>query len=103
LYNSFGAMHGTIMVFLAIVPLAFGAFGNFVTPLQIGAPDMTFPRVNMVSYQFYFMGGVFMLASFLFRAARPSPAGPPIRRWPPHRHGSIIPTGRRSGSSGWCS
>jgi cytochrome c oxidase subunit 1 len=57
-------MHGTIMVFLAIVPLAFGAFGNFVTPLQIGAPDMTFPRINMVSYQFYFMGGVLMLASF---------------------------------------
>jgi cytochrome c oxidase subunit I len=64
LYNSYGAMHGTIMVFLAIVPLAFGAFGNFVTPLQIGAPDMTFPRVNMVSYQFYFLGGVLMLASF---------------------------------------
>ena len=64
LYNSFGAMHGTIMVFLAIVPLAFGAFGNFVTPLQIGAPDMAFPRVNMVSYQFYFMGGVIMFASF---------------------------------------
>jgi cytochrome c oxidase subunit 1 len=64
LYNSFGAMHGTIMVFLAIVPLAFGAFGNFVTPLQIGAPDMAFPRVNMVSYQFYFMGGIIMLASF---------------------------------------
>src|SRR5260370_29698054 len=39
LYNSFGAMHGTIMVFMAIVPLAFAAFGNFVVPLQIGAPD----------------------------------------------------------------
>jgi cytochrome c oxidase subunit 1 len=64
LYNSYGAMHGTIMVFLAIVPLAFGAFGNFVTPLQIGAPDMTFPRINMVSYQCYFLGGVIMLASF---------------------------------------
>ena len=64
LYNSFGAMHGTIMIFLGIVPLAFGAFGNFVTPLQIGAPDMTFPRVNMVSFQFYFIGGVLMLASF---------------------------------------
>src|SRR5436190_19215513 len=64
LYNAFGAMHGTIMVFLAIVPLAFGAFGNFVVPLQIGAPDMAFPRVNMVSYQCYFMGGVVMLASF---------------------------------------
>jgi cytochrome c oxidase subunit 1 len=64
LYNSFGAMHGTIMVFLAIVPLAFAAFGNFVVPLQIGAVDMAFPRVNMVSYQCYFIGGVIMLASF---------------------------------------
>jgi cytochrome c oxidase subunit I len=64
LYNSFGAMHGTIMVFLAIVPLAFAAFGNYVVPLQIGAIDMAFPRVNMVSYQCYFMGGVIMFASF---------------------------------------
>ncbi|MCP5523021.1 MAG: cbb3-type cytochrome c oxidase subunit I [Verrucomicrobiales bacterium] len=64
LYNSFGAMHGTIMVFLAIVPLAFGAFGNYVVPLQIGAPDMAFPRLNMASYWVYFMGGVIMLVSF---------------------------------------
>ena len=64
LYNSFGAMHGTIMVFLAIVPLVFGAFGNFVVPLQIGAVDMAFPRLNMASYQVYFLGGVIMLTSF---------------------------------------
>ncbi len=64
LYNAFGAMHGTIMVFLAIVPLAFGAFGNYVTPLQIGAPDMAFPRLNMASYHLYFWGGVVMLVSF---------------------------------------
>ncbi len=64
LYNAFGAMHGTIMVFLGIVPLAFAAFGNFVVPLQIGAPDMTFPRVNMASYQSFFVGGVIMLVSF---------------------------------------
>src|SRR6266849_2440054 len=64
LYNALGAMHGTIMVFLAIVPLAFAAFGNFVVPLQIGAPDMAFPRVNMASYQAYFMGGVIMFVSF---------------------------------------
>src|SRR5438874_4716822 len=64
LYNAFGAMHGTIMVFLAIVPLAFAAFGNLVVPLQIGAVDMAFPRVNMVSYQAYFIGGTIMLASF---------------------------------------
>src|SRR5476651_1240166 len=64
LYNSFGAMHGTIMVFLGIVPLAFAAFGNYVVPLMIGAVDMTFPRVNMASYQAYFIGGLIMLVSF---------------------------------------
>jgi cytochrome c oxidase subunit 1 len=64
LYNSFGAMHGTIMVFLAVVPLLAGAFGNYVVPLQIGAPDMAFPRLNMASYHCYFLGGVVMLASF---------------------------------------
>lgn len=63
-YNELGAMHGTIMVFLGIVPLAVGGFGNFVVPLQIGAPDMAFPRLNMASYWFYFLGGVVMLGSF---------------------------------------
>src|ERR1044071_608887 len=64
LYNAFGAMHGTIMVFLAIVPIAFAAFGNFVVPLQIGAPDMAVPRVNMASYQAYVVGGLIMFFSF---------------------------------------
>jgi cytochrome c oxidase subunit I len=63
-YNQLGAMHGTIMVFLGIVPLAVGAFGNYVMPLQIGAPDMAFPRINMMSYWVYFIGGVIMLYSF---------------------------------------
>ena len=64
-YNQLGAMHGTIMVFLGIVPLAVGAFGNYVMPLQIGAPDMAFPKLNMMSYWVYFMGGVTMLTSFV--------------------------------------
>jgi cytochrome c oxidase subunit I len=63
-YNQLGAMHGTIMVFLGVVPLAVGAFGNYLLPLQIGAPDMAFPRWNLVSYWFYFAGGAVMLASF---------------------------------------
>jgi cytochrome c oxidase subunit I len=63
-YNSLGAMHGTIMIFAGIVPLAFAAFGNFVVPLQIGAPDMTFPKVNAASYWAFFVGGVIMLVSF---------------------------------------
>ena len=64
LYNSFGAMHGTIMIFLGVVPVVFGAFGNYIVPLQIGAPDMAFPRLNMASYWAYFWGGVLMLTSF---------------------------------------
>jgi len=64
LYNSFGAMHGTIMVFLAVVPLLTGAFGNYLVPLQIGAIDMAFPKLNMASFQLYFIGGVVMFFSF---------------------------------------
>ena len=63
-YNQLGAMHGTIMVFLGIVPLAVGAFGNYIVPLQIGAPDMAFPRLNLLSYWFYAAGGLVMLGSF---------------------------------------
>jgi cytochrome c oxidase subunit 1 len=63
-YNSLGAMHGTIMIFLGVVPVAFAAFGNYVVPLQIGAPDMTFPKINMASYWAFFVGGVIMVISF---------------------------------------
>jgi cytochrome c oxidase subunit 1 len=63
-YNELGAMHGTIMVFLGVVPLAVGGFGNFVLPLQVGAIDMAFPKINMMSYWSLFLGGVTMLASF---------------------------------------
>jgi cytochrome c oxidase subunit I len=63
-YNQLGAMHGTIMVFLGVVPLAVGAFGNYLLPLQIGAPDMAFPRLNMASYWTYLAGGLVMLVSF---------------------------------------
>jgi len=75
LYNSFGAMHGTIMVFLAVVPLAFAAFGNYVVPLQIGAPDMAFPRLNMASYHLFLLGGLIMFASFFI------PGGPAQAGW----------------------
>ena len=63
-YNSLGAMHGTIMIFLGVVPIAFAAFGNFVVPLQIGAPDMAFPKVNMASYWALFVGASIMFISF---------------------------------------
>jgi cytochrome c oxidase subunit 1 len=63
-YNTLGAMHGTIMVFFGIVPVAFAAFGNFVMPLQIGAVDMAFPRLNMASVILFFLSAVFMTSSF---------------------------------------
>lgn len=74
-YNQLGAMHGTIMVFLGIVPLAVGGFGNYVMPLQIGAPDMAFPRLNLASYWVYFLGGLIMLYSFFV------PGGAPQSGW----------------------
>jgi cytochrome c oxidase subunit I len=63
-YNQLVAMHGTVMIFLAVVPLLAGAFGNYLLPLMVGAPDMAFPRVNAASYWLYLAGGIVMLASF---------------------------------------
>lgn len=63
-YNELGAMHGTIMVFLGVVPLGVAAFGNLIMPLQLGAPDMAFPRLNMASYWVFLLGGITMLVSF---------------------------------------
>ena len=86
-YNQLGAMHGTIMVFLGVVPLAVGGFGNFVLPLQIGAPDMAFPKLNMASYWSLFLGGVTMFSASSFRAEPRSRAGPPTRRSQHRAHG----------------
>jgi cytochrome c oxidase subunit 1 len=64
-YNTLGAMHGTIMVFFGIVPVAFAAFGNFVMPLQIGTVDMAFPRLNMGSVILFFISALLMFGSLL--------------------------------------
>jgi cytochrome c oxidase subunit 1 len=85
-YNQLGAMHGTIMVFLGVVPLAVGAFGNYVMPLQIGAIDMAFPKLNMMSYWIYFCGGVVMLASFF------APGGAANSGWTSYAPLSVIAT-----------
>jgi len=85
-YNQLGAMHGTIMVFLGVVPLAVGAFGNYVVPLQLGAPDMAFPRLNMLSYWTYLLAGVTMLASFFV------PGGAPNSGWTSYPPLAVIAT-----------
>ena len=87
LYNVFGAMHGTIMVFMGIVPAAFAAFGNYVVPLQIGAVDMAFPRVNMASFWAFFFGCVIMTVSFFI------PGGAAQAGWTSYSPlASVIPT-----------
>ena len=49
-YNKLFTMHGSVMIFLVIIPILAGAFGNFTIPLMIGARDMAFPKLNMLSY-----------------------------------------------------
>ncbi|HEX6059806.1 MAG TPA: cbb3-type cytochrome c oxidase subunit I, partial [Gemmatimonadaceae bacterium] len=66
-YNQLFTMHGTTMVFLVIMPLS-AAFFNFLIPLQIGARDVAFPRLNALSYWIFLAGGIFLNLSFLFGA-----------------------------------
>ncbi|MFO7588380.1 MAG: cytochrome c oxidase subunit I [Gemmatimonadota bacterium] len=68
LYNQLFTMHGTTMVFLAIMPLS-AAFFNFMVPLQIGARDVAFPRLNAFSLWVFVLGALFLNASFLFGGA----------------------------------
>ncbi|MEX2178968.1 MAG: cytochrome c oxidase subunit I [Gemmatimonadaceae bacterium] len=68
MYNMLFTMHGTTMVFLVIMPLS-AAFFNLLIPLQIGARDVAFPRLNAFSYWVYLFGSLFMNASWLVGAA----------------------------------
>ncbi len=63
-YNELFTMHGSIMLFLFLGPFAFG-LANYLVPLQVGARDMAFPRLNALSYWFYLFGGLTMMAGFL--------------------------------------
>jgi cytochrome c oxidase subunit 1 len=63
-YNEFFTMHGSIMMYLFAVPFAFG-LANYIVPLQIGAPDVAFPRLNALAYWLYLFGGLVMVSGFL--------------------------------------
>ncbi len=63
-YNQLFTMHGTIMMLLFATPLVF-AFANYIVPLQIGSPDVSFPRLNALAYWLYLFGGLIVLAGFL--------------------------------------
>jgi cytochrome c oxidase subunit 1 len=64
-YNALFTMHGTTMVFLAVMPLN-AAFFNYMVPLMLGARDVAFPRLNALSYWIFLVGAIFLNASFLF-------------------------------------
>src|ERR1700747_638929 len=63
-YNELFTMHGTLMLRLFATPLFVG-FSNVMMPLQIGAPDVAFPRLNLLSYYLFLFGGLILLASLL--------------------------------------
>ncbi|MGH2499407.1 MAG: cytochrome c oxidase subunit I [Candidatus Limnocylindria bacterium] len=71
-YNSAFTMHGTTMIFLVVVPI-FTGFANFMIPLQIGARDMAFPKLNALSYWLLLSGGILLYAALL--------VGPPAAGW----------------------
>ena len=66
-YNQVFTIHGSVMIYLFAVPFAF-ALGNYLVPLQVGAADMAFPRLNALSYWMYLFGGLVMLLGFLSSA-----------------------------------
>ncbi len=63
-YLQLFTMHASIMIFFVIIPMLVGAFGNFLVPLMIGARDMAFPKLNMLSFWLAAPAGVLMLVSF---------------------------------------
>ena len=74
-YNALFTVHGVVMIFLFIIPGFPGAFGNMVLPIQIGARDVAFPRLNLLSWWFYIIGAAIILVS-LFTGD-----GPPDTGW----------------------
>ncbi len=62
-YNALFTLHGVIMIFLFIIPAIPAIFGNFILPIQIGAKDVFFPRLNLLSWYLYIIGGIFALVS----------------------------------------
>jgi cytochrome c oxidase subunit 1 len=73
-YNRVFGMHGTTMIFLFVIPILTG-LGNYLVPLQIGARDMAFPRLNALSYWLYLFGGLVLYSSWLL------PEGAPAIGW----------------------
>ena len=68
-YNQFFTLHGAVMVFLVIIPGIPAALANFALPIQLGAKDVAFPRLNLFSFHLWVIGAIFMLMSLFMGAA----------------------------------
>ena len=97
-YNAVFTMHATIMVFFVVMPILIGAFGNFLIPLMIGARDMAFPLLNMLSFWVAVVAGIIMMAGFLV------PGGHAAGGWTSYAPLSAVPayTGVDLGQDLWC-
>lgn len=62
-YNKFFTMHGVVMVFFFLIPSIPATLGNFLVPMMVGAKDLAFPRINLLSWYIYIVGGLFALAA----------------------------------------
>src|SRR5436305_9960117 len=83
-YLQFITMHGMIMVIYLLTALFLGGFGNYLIPLMVGARDMVFPYVNMISYWVYLLAVLVLVASFVM------PGGPTGSGWPLYRPQAIL-------------
>jgi cytochrome c oxidase subunit I len=91
-YNQLGAIHGTTMVFLAVVPLLVGGFGTYLVPLMVGAPNVAFPRLNKLGYLLYLAGGVIIVGSLF------TPTGAANSGWTAYPPLAVIEIG---GQTAW--
>ena len=92
-------MHGTLMVFFVLTTAPQAGFGNYVLPIQVGAEDMAFPRLNMLSFWTTFLGFAVLMAAFFV------PDGPPLSGWtayaPLTAIGSVAGPGEGMGQTLW--
>ncbi len=98
-YTTLFTMHGSVMIFLVIIPLLVGAFGNYVVPLQIGADDMAFPVLNMISFWTLVPGAIIMFLG-TFAAYQGESAGPGAG-WTSYPPLAVIDPAKSNGQFYW--